>query len=564
MNLNKAKLVYDCIIVGSGASGGWAAKELTEKGLDVLVLEAGPRLDPAKDFREHTWPYELPHRGYRTREQRKRQHVQTTCYACTEYTRHLFLDDLEHPFTTPSGKPFNWIRGRHMGGKTIMWARQSYRFSDYDFKAATHDGFGQDWPISYKDIAPYYEKVERFIGISGEAMNLPQLPDSVFLPPMGLTCGDQQLRQACGKLDMPFTIGRVAVLTRPHNGRAPCHYCGYCRRGCHSGSYFSSPISTLPAAEKTGRMTLRPNSIVRHLLMDESRMRAKGVYVIDRETRQSQEIYGKVVVLGASALESTRILLNTVSPRFPNGLANSSGALGHYLMDHTFALSVRGHLPNLRGSPFLADDGRPNGIYIPRVQNLGRRHAKFIRGYGFQGGAGRSRLPGHASGVPGFGAGFKKAVREDAPMPVRLSGFGEMLPRYENYVEIDTDRVDAWGVPVLRIDCSHSDNELAIAADIIETAKEILTSAGAEIQNVKDTADAPGSGIHECGTARMGDDPKTTVLNAFNQTHDVKNLFVVDGSAFVSQSCVNPTLTIMALTIRSCDYLAEEYRRGEL
>ncbi len=563
MNINKSKYVHDCIIVGSGASGGWAAKELTEKGLNVLVLEAGPRLNPSKDFREHTWPYELPHRGYRTTGQLKRQHIQATCYACDEYTSHLFLDDIDNPYTTAAGKPFRWIRGRHVGGKTIMWARQSYRFSDFDFKAASHDGFGQDWPMSYIDIAPYYEKVERFVGISGEEMHLPQLPDSVFLPPMALTCGEQQLRQTCKKIGVPFTIGRTAVLTRPHKGRSPCHYCGYCNRGCHSGSYFSSPASTLPAAATTGRMTLRPNSIVRHLLVDEDRMRVKGVYVIDRETHQAQEILGKVVVLGASALESTRILLNTVSPRFPNGLANSSGTLGHYLMDH-FELIVKGHLPNLRDRPLLADDSRPNGIYIPRMQNLTNRHPKFIRGYGFQGSAGRGRFPGHAPGAPGFGPSFKKMVREDSPMPVALGGFGEMLPRYENYVEIDNEKMDAWGVPVLRVHCSHSDNENLMAADIVETAKEILTIAGAEIQHVTSTPTPPGLAIHECGTTRMGMDPKTSVLNSFNQSHDVKNLFVVDGGSFVSQACVNPTLTIMALTVRSCDYLAEQYLHDQL
>ncbi len=556
--------VYDCIIVGSGAAGGWAAKELTEKGMNVLVLEAGPPLDPSKDFTEHTWPYELPHRGYHSTEQKKRQSIQTTCYACTEYTSQLFVNDTEHPYTTPSGKPFNWIRGRHIGGKTIMWARQCYRLSDYDFKAASHDGHGQDWPVALKDLEPYYEKVERFVGISGQALNLPQLPDSVFLPPMALTCGEQLMRKAAAKLGKVLTIGRLAVLTRPHNGRAPCHYCGYCRRGCHSGSYFSSPISTLPAAAATGRMTLQPNAVVRHLVVDEDRMRVKGVYYIDRVTRQSQEVYGKIVVLGASALESTRILLNTVSPRYPNGLGNSSGVLGHYLMDHIFGVGIFGHFPHLRSLPVTPDDGRPNGIYIPRAQNLTTRHPKFIRGYGYQGGSGRGRFPFHALETPGFGSGFKKVVREDPPMPVNLSGFGEMLPQYENFVEIDKSVEDAWGVPVLRIHSEHSDNERAMVPDIIERGKEILAEAGAEISGVKAVADAPGQGIHECGTARMGSDPKTSVLNAFSQSHDIKNLLVVDGAGFVTQGCVNPTLTIMALVVRACDYLGEEYRRGNV
>ena len=484
MNITKAKQVYDCIIVGSGASGGWAAKELTEKGLNVLVLEAGSRLDPARDFREHTWPYELPHRGYRTTEQRKRQHVQATCYACAEYTRHLFIDDIDHPYTTPSGKPFCWIRGRHVGGKTIMWGRQSYRFSDYDFKAGTHDGFGQDWPVRYSDIEPYYEKVEKFIGNLGRG----EKPSSVT-------------RQH-------FPPSHGADLRRPTV--APGLW------GARHAFYH----------RESGRPDTPPQR------------------------------------------QSSVPLLRILPSRLPLGILFQQPGLyaagGRKDGAHDPAAEFHRPASTDGGGPFLADDGRPTGNYIPRVQNLARRHPKFIRGYGFQGGAGRSRFPGHASRVRGFGAGFKKAVRDDAPMPVQLSGFGEMLPCYENYVEIDKHRVDAWGVPVLRIDCGHSDNELAMAADIIETAKEILTTAGAEIQYAKGTSDPPGSGIHECGTARMGDDPETSVLNAFNQAHQVKNLFVVDGSAFVSQSSVNPTLTIMALTVRSCDFLAEQYRRGEL
>lgn len=558
---NRNKL-YDCIVVGSGAAGGWAAKELTEKGLDVLVLEAGPALDPAKDFNEHTWPYELPHHGHLSREQLRKQPVQTLCDACDEYTGHLYVNDLENPYTTPKGKPFLWIRGRHVGGKTIMWGRQCYRLSDYDFKAASHDGYGQDWPIRLKDLSPYYEKVERHIGISGEPLNLPQLPDSSFLPPMRMTCGEQLMKKASKKLGRVLTIGRTAVLTRPHGGRAPCHYCGYCGRGCHSGSYFSSPSSTLPEAAKTGRMTLQTNAVVRHLVVDESRMKVKGVRYIDRITKKSQEVYGKVIVLGASTLESTRILLNTVSPRFPDGLGNSSGALGHYLMDHIYGVGVSGYFPQLRSVPVTPDDGRPNGIYIPRAQNLTQKHPKFIRGYGFQGGSGRGRFPHHAMILPGFGAGFKKSVREDHPVSVVLGGFGESLPRYENFVEIDKNVEDAWGVPVLRVHSRYGDNERAMGADILESAKEIVTEAGGEITQTDSALGAPGLGIHECGTTRMGDDPKTSVLNAFNQSHDVKNLFVMDGGSFVSQGCVNPTLTIMALTVRACDYLAEEYRGG--
>ncbi|PYV89523.1 MAG: GMC family oxidoreductase [Acidobacteria bacterium] len=557
--------IYDAVIVGSGATGGWAAKELCEKGMKVLLLEAGRKLDPSKDFTEHVWPYELRYEGLRrSQELARQQPIQRRCYACDEYSGHFFVKDTENPYTTAEGKPFSWIRGRHVGGRTLMWGRQSYRLSNYDLKAASHDGFGMDWPISYEELAPYYDKVEEYIGVSGSYEKLPQLPDGKFLPPMNFTCGERLLKKAVDKMPgRRMTIGRVAMLTRDHNGRPKCHYCGHCERGCTTASYFSSPSSTIPAAMASRNLTLEPHSVVHKVLVDENG-KPKGVEVVDELTGQTREAFGKVVILCASTLESTRIMLNSASRRHPNGLANNSGVLGHYLVDHIYDVTVMGILPNLAGKPKQWEDARNNGIYIPRYRNLGAREKDFIRGYGYQGGSGRGMFPAHARLMPGFGRDFKKIVRENWPMPVALYGFGEMLPRYENFVEIDKNRVDRWGIPVLRITCEHSDNERAMVRQIVADAQEMLQAAGAEIVQVNDKAAEPGLGIHELGTCRMGDDPQRSVLNKFNQAHDLKNLFVMDGGAFVSQGCQNPTLTMMALTVRACEYLVEEYKRGNL
>src|SRR5262245_33278353 len=343
--------LYDAIIVGSGATGGWAAKELTAKGMRVILLEAGRKLDPANDYKMLAWPYDLKYRNTIPQAEllKKRQPVQSKCYACDEYGHHFFVDDVDNPYTTPDGKPFDWIRGRQVGGRTLMWGRQSYRLSDYEFKAAGRDGHGENWPIGYKDLEPYYERVERFVGISGSIENLPQLPDSVFLPPMAMTCAEVQLKAAVEKnwRNRRVTIGRVAMLTRNHNGRAQCHYCGHCERGCDTHSYFSTPGSTLPAAMKTGKLTLRANAVCSHIIVDTNTGKAKGVAFIDRVTKRASEVYGKVVVLCASTIESTRLLLNSATRQHPNGLGNnSSGALGHYLMDHTYSISLTGIVPD--------------------------------------------------------------------------------------------------------------------------------------------------------------------------------------------------------------------------
>jgi choline dehydrogenase-like flavoprotein len=560
--------VYDAIVVGSGATGGWAAKVLTEKGLTVLVLEAGKQLDPDKDFREHTWPYELKYRGMASGATfAPRQPIQSRCYASNEYGRHLFVDDIDNPYTMPDDKPFWWIRGRQVGGRSITWGRQSYRLSDFDFKAAERDGFGEPWPISYEELKPWYELVEDFVGISGSYEKLPQLPDSNFLPAMAMTCGERMLKKA---VESNFEkrnviIGRAAILTKNHQGRAACHYCGHCDRGCTTASYYSSPGSTLPAAAKTGRMTLRPNSVVREILIDPNTGKASGVRVINQLTKRDSVERAKVVVLCASTLESTRILLNSKSRQYGESLANSSGALGHYLMDHMFQISAGGVVPALKGSEYDFSDGRANGIYIPRFRNIWDKNPNFIRGYGMQGGCRSDYRFSHAKQIPGFGAEFKKLIRDNPrEIPWSLGAWCEMLPQFDNKVTIDPNKVDAWGIPALHVECKHGDNEQAMAKDALQTIHEMGEAAGFQRLYSNSTPAPPGFCIHEVGTARMGADPKKSVLNKWNQTWDVKNIFVTDGAAFVSQGCQNPTLTMMAITARACDHIASELKRGAL
>ncbi len=472
---------FDAIVVGSGMTGGWAAKELTEHGLETLVLEAGPPIDPDVDFVEHEPVWSFRYRGLGDRRQlSETQPIQRTCYACDEAASKFFVNDVENPYTHDDDKPFAWIRGRHVGGRSIMWARQSYRWSDLDFEANARDGFGVDWPIRYAELAPWYDYVERFAGISGRAEGLPQLPDGQFLPAMPLNCVEESLRDGIARgfgRDRVLTIGRTAVLTENHNGRAACHYCGPCHRGCVTRSYFSAVNATLPAAVETGRMTLRPNSVVSEILYDQTRDRARGVRVIDRETREELEFTGRIVFMCASALESARILLNSKNTRFPTGLGNSSGELGRNLMDHTMGGGARA---TVRGFENRDTFGRrPNGIYIPRFRNVNESHPDFLRGYGFQGGAGR---PGWSRGtvMPGFGVDFKHALRTPGPWRVTFYGFGECLPWSDNYVELDPTKVDAWGIPALKIHCSWRENERAMLQDMSITAAEMLEAGGAQ------------------------------------------------------------------------------------
>lgn len=566
------KTVYDAIVVGSGATGGWAAKVLADKGLRVLVLEAGRRVDPSTEYTDHQWPYEMPFRGFgNAKDQQRTQPIQSLCYACDEYGRQFFVNDLENPYTTPPGKPFVWIRARQVGGRTIPWGRQSYRLSDYDFKAASRDGYGEDWPISYADLAPYYDKVEQFVGVSGSYENMPQLPDGKFLPPMAMTCGELLLKKGVAGMKDPrrrVIIGRAAILTKTIHADTPderltCHWCGHCDRGCITYSYFCSATSTIPAAERTGNATVVPNAVVSHVLVDKKSGKAAGVHYVDGVTRDHREALGRIVFLCAGTLESTRILLNSPTPDGGAGLANGSGVLGHYLMDHVMGGGAGGSMPMLDAS-YLGQDGRANGIYVPRFRNLDSQNGKFLRGYGYQGSSSQS-LYEHAKWMPGFGAGFKKSVRERHPWSIGLGAFAECLPRRDNHVRINKDVVDAWGIPVLHIEMEYGDNERKLVDDAAEQAGEMLETAGAkDIRVNKGPMSTPGLTIHEVGTARMGNDPKRSVLNRFNQAHDVRNLFVTDGACFVSSACQNPTLTMMAITVRACEYAVEELRAGRL
>jgi choline dehydrogenase-like flavoprotein len=498
------------------------------------------------------------------RREREDQPIQGTCYACDEWSAKFFVSDKEHPYTTEAGKPFRWIRGRQVGGRSIVWGRQVYRWSDLDFEANLQQGIAIDWPIRYADIAPWYDYVEDFIGITGDALGLPQLPDSKFLPPMELNCVETEVRDAMAKHfggERVLTIGRAAILTRDHRGRAACHYCGPCERGCITRSYFSSLNATLPAAEKTGRMTLRPNSVVHSLTFDARTRRATAVRVIDAKSRTALEFRAKVIFLCASALESVRILLNSSTPEFSSGLANSSGELGHNLMDHVKDGGATAIMPGHADRIELGR--RPNGIYVPRFRNVKAKHNEFLRGYGFQGGAHRETWQ-RGIAQTGFGAEFKKTTSQPGPWHFAFNGYGECLPNHNNFVELDKEVVDAWGIPVLKIHCAWSENERALRKDMSITAAEMLAAAGA--RDIEPFADdtPPGFSIHEMGTARMGRDAKTSVLNSYNQAHDVKNLFITDGGAMVSSSCVNPSLTYMALTARACDHAVEQMKKGEL
>ncbi len=556
---------YDAIVIGSGITGGWAAKELTENGLDTLVLEAGPPINPQVDYVEHEPTWSFRYRGLGNRKQLdETQPVQRTCYACDEGASKFFVNDLENPYTHDADKPFLWIRGRQVGGRSIMWARQSYRWSDLDFEANAKEGIGVDWPIRYADLAPWYDHVEEFVGISGMAEGLSQLPDSRFLPPMPLSCTEEFLRDGIARRfgrDRVLTIGRAAVLTVNHKGRAACHYCGPCHRGCVTLSYFSSVNATLPAAAATGRMTLRPNSVVASIVYDEQRDRARGVRVIDRETQEETEFTGRIVFLCASALESTRILLNSSHARFPMGLGNSSGELGRNLMDHTMGAGARGTIPGFEDHDTFGR--RPNGIYVARFRNVKTAHPEFLRGYGFQGAAGRPGW-GRGASMPGFGADFKHSLRTPGPWRMTFGGFGECLPRSDNYVELDPAVKDKWGIPVLKIHCTWGDNERAMLRDMAVTAGELLDAGGATDIDTYVGNSPPGLTIHEMGTARMGRDPATSVLNAYNQVHDVKNVFVTDGACMASSACQNPSLTYMAITARACNHAVEQMKRNEL
>ena len=551
---------YDAIVVGSGATGGWAAKRLAEAGLQVALLEAGRSVTP-KEFTEHMPSFQLKYRNHSPEMLRTRP-IQKQCYACMEYNYEWFVNDLENPYSTPPNKPFTWQRLRVLGGRSLVWGRQSYRLSDVDFKAASRDGYDVDWPISYADLAPYYDIVERYVGISGAAESNEMLPDGQFLPPMKMSCGEIRLREvAKKKFGRTLTIGRTAIVTQGHNGRAACHYCGPCERGCRTFSYFSSPFTTVKDALNSGNCTLITDAVVSHVEMDASSNKAQGVNFVHRVTKESKQVRGKVVILCAQALESTRILLNSSTPDYPKGLGNSSGLLGHYLMDHVVGGGASGSFDDLRVPPTANPPHRPNGIYLVRFRNTPAtgKHPHFIRGYGYQG----SSMPEFSLDAPGIGADYKKAVKLGR-YEVALEAFGESLANADNFCEIDPSLKDAWEIPALRISMAHGKNEAALMHDAGVSAAEMLEAAGARNIRVRTDFEMPGMAIHEVGTARMGTDPKKSVLNPFCQSHDVPNLLVADGSCFVSSACQNPTLTMMAITVRAADHLIERFRRNQV
>jgi len=567
--VSDSRRVHEVIVIGSGASGGWVAKELTERGVNVVMLEAGPPRIPTRDFTEHVWPYQLKFRGFGDQQcLLKNQPVQRLCYACDEYSHQFFVNDLEHPYTFPADKPFMWIRGRQVGGKTFCWARESYRFTDNEFKAASRDGYGEDWPISYKELEPYYDLVESYIGVSGSREGLPQMPDGKFLPPMNLSCGAIQAKEVIErKFGWRVMPDRVANLTVDHRGRPACHYCDQCQRGCYTASYFNSPSVTLPAAARTGKFTLVSDAIVSDLIVDSSGQ-ATGVHYIDRNSREHREAFAKVIVVAAGALESTRILLNSKSSAYPQGVGNSNGVLGHYLMDHFTLEGANGMMPNLRSSK-REPVGRPCGFLIAKYVNTAtskpnERNSKFLRGYRFDG-DGSQELYGHAFLMPEFGDAWRQRVREEIPYGFAMEAQGECLPSYNNYVQLDPNKKDAWGIPVLHVSASYGENEKAMAEAMRQDLNAILDAMNlSDVSPPRQKISIFGKNIHECGTARMGSDPKNSVVDVNCKVHGTPNVFVTDGAVFTTQGCYEPTLTIMAISARAGQHVAKAFRQGEL
>ena len=560
---------YDAIVVGTGISGGWAAKELCENGLKTLVLERGPMVKHVEDYpTAHLDPWDMPNGGKATQEiidRKPKQH--RTGYTTHAAREHFFVDDLKHPYN--ENKRFDWIRGYHVGGRSLMWGRQSYRLSDIDFGANKKDGIAVDWPIRYKDIEKWYDKVEEYIGVSGENLGLKQFPDQKLLKPMNLNCVEEVLKE---KLATNFddgrllTIGRVAHITegtKPGEGRSTCQYRNRCMRGCPYGAYFSSNSSTLPAADATGNMTLRPNSIVHEVIYDDVTKKATGVRLIDAETKESLVYNAKVIFLCASTMASASILLQSKSERFPNGLGNDSGELGHNIMDHHFHVGASAKATGFDDK--YVKGRRPNGVYIPRFRNLGgnTEAETFKRGYGYQGGASRSSTSELVAELK-YGPELKEAILKPGEWNVNLLAFGETLPDHKNRLFLDYDKKDEWGLPTVTFDAAFGENEMAMRKDMQEQAVRMLTEAGFEDVNGYDNKDnfSMGLGIHEMGTARMGRDPKTSVLNGNNQVHACDNVYVTDGAFMTSSGCQNPSLTYMAFTARAANHAAAALKKN--
>ncbi len=552
---------YDAIVVGSGISGGWAAKELCEKGLKTLVLERGPMVRHLQYPHANKDPWDYPNAGRLSEKELEDYPVQRRSRGVSQ-SDGFFVKDTDFPYQEV--KRFDWIRGHQVGGRSLTWGRHCYRWSAMDFEANLKEGIAVDWPIRYKDIDPWYSYVEKFAGISGEKLGLPQLPDGEFLPAMELNCVEQHVREQIGeKYGRHLISGRVANLSVAHNGRGPCQYRNRCSKGCPYGAYFSSNAVTLPAAEATGNLEIRHNSIVHSIIYDEKAGKATGVRIVDSETLETTEYFAKIVFLNAGALSSTAILLNSKSERFPNGLGNDSDQLGRNLMDHHFRVGARARFDQFNDKYYKGR--RPSGIYIPRFRNIddASRRDDYLRGFGYQGGGGRTGW-GRAADQQGLGGDFKDAMLQPGPWYMTLVGFGECLPYEDNRVWLDETKKDPYGIPQLVIDCEFKENELTMRKDMKATAAEMLEAAdGLEVTEFDDMG-APGLGIHEMGTARMGRDPKTSVLNGWNQVHAVPNVFVTDGACMTSSACQNPSLTYMALTARAANYAVEQMKKGVL
>jgi len=560
---------YDAIVIGSGISGGWAAKELTEKGLKVLMLERGPKFDHIKDYKTATKdPWDFPHRG-RAPLQYKRDNPNISrdwaMYgtAAQEAILDYWVNEKDCPYVEV--KPFAWWRSYQMGGRSILWGRQCYRWSDFDFEANAKDGIAIDWPIRYKDIEKWYDYVETFAGISGSKENLSQLPDGRFLPPMDLNCVEKDVASRIKehyKNKRTMFIGRVANLTQAIPGRTQCQFRNRCWEGCPFGGYFSTQSSTLPAALKTGNLTVRPWSIVTRLIYDKNSKKATGVEVLDAETNKTYEFYSKIVFVNASSLNSTWILMNTATDIWPGGLGSSSGELGHNVMDHHYMLGASGTVDGYEDKYYFGR--RANGFYIPRFANLFGDKRDFLRGYGYQGSASRQGW-GRDVAELNIGGEFKEALTEPGMWGIGATGFGEILPYHENKISLDKEKKDKWGLPVLAMDAELKENELKMRKDIVQELVAMFEAAGVKNINTWDSkVYAIGQGIHEMGTARMGRDPKTSVLNGNNQVWDAKNVFVTDGACMASSACQNPSLTYMALTARAAEFAMQELKKGNI
>jgi choline dehydrogenase-like flavoprotein len=573
---------WDVIVVGSGAAGGMAAYQLATAGIKVLLLEAGRMIDVQKEYRTMEWPYASLRRGrvpvgerpidvaeYNMYDRPYGNHPELApykkvmSYAGNTFTRNWVVNEKEHPTT---GTPFAWVRARILGGKTNFWGRGALRYGPLEFKAASRDGYDVDWPIAYEDVKPYYDKVDQLLGCAGTKEGLMQVPDGVFQRPSKLNCVEVHFKRAIAKMGRHYIPGRAGVTTDGvlNKYRARCMGRGRCGRGCDLNASFHSPTGLIYPARDTGQLTIRPQSIVSEVLFDEVTNKAAGVRVIDAVSRDVMDFKARVVILGAGTLESTRILLNSRSRRHPNGLGNSSGVLGCYLSEHMMGIRGSGYIPIRKGTQPTLDDGRPVAPYVPRFRNLTERHPRFIRGYHFQGGGGCAEYPGMAHEIEGFGSAFKRQVREWYPTPISLGGFGEVLPRKENRVLLDPAVKDAWGIPVLRFDYRFRDNELKMAEDMAEQIEEMLTVAGAENIQIHREPLPPGWSIHEIGTARMGEDPKTSVTNKFCRLHEVSNVYLADAAPFVSGGTQNTTWSILAMCWRTMDYLKEEMKRGNV